>query len=195
MNLAKYIGTVVPIAAVMLLCFTTPARSDIPATETFQFTGACTDCFSGNGNATATLVLDGSYSLGDQITSSNFVSFMYYGTDLVGPFTIASPDEGAVYGDLSAVPGPNSFYVLAYTDIWGDYQSFETDPGGSWQYFTTGDANYLQPPDDGGAPADYGSSSTWVAAVPAPEPGFTFLVLLGMLGPAMKGRIRRKARS
>jgi hypothetical protein len=85
--------------------------------------------------------------------------------------------------------------VFAYTDEWDDYQYFQTNPDGSWQYFSTGDYYYLNPPDDGGAPADYGSSSTWVSAVPAPEPGYTILVLLGMLGPAMKARFRRRARS
>ena len=79
--------------------------SSLPTHTEFQFTGLCSDCFSGAGSAHAQLVVQ-NYVLGNSFSISNFVSFAYDGTDLQSPFTITSGNIANFSGSIGpGLPG------------------------------------------------------------------------------------------
>jgi hypothetical protein len=142
--------------------------------EVFNFTGACTDCFSGEGNATATLTLTGNYTLGSAITGTNFVSFAYTGTDLLSAFTISDSDTNlSVSGSMTTIPGFNSLDVQSNNGIF-DSQTV----GGFWCAGS-------------GCLSDFGTAGTFSqASVGTPEPATFGLLGLGLAGFALLGRRR-----
>jgi MYXO-CTERM domain-containing protein len=127
---------------------------------TYNFTGTCSDC-SGTGTATLTL---GNYTLGQPITTSNFISLTYNGTNLQGAFTIPTGAPNlSVSGSITTVPGTNNVTVVSslFNSV-----VFNSSTTGSW-FVGLGDA---------------GTTSVWTAAspTPTPTPAPPTIVLLAM---------------
>jgi PEP-CTERM motif len=156
-------------AASLAVAGALPARAvtTLPATI-FDFSGACSDC---SGTATAELTLSASYALGDELTSSNFVSFHYDGTDLQSAFTITSADLGSISGAISTVPGENSVSVFD-TSLLG----FESATYGFWDVRIAS------------LSADYGYSHAYSNPPnAAPEPATWVMMAIGLLGVGLAG--------
>ena len=148
---------------VMALAMTQSSSAN-SGTITFNFSGTCTDC---SGTATATLVLVGSYTLGTPITTSNFVSFTYNGTNLTGPFTYTTSTPGlSVTGSMTTIPGRNQFLISNNAGVF-----FTSGTNGGWSVGLT----------------DLGTAGTWslpggVSATPAPTTGI--LLVIGLMSLA-----------
>jgi PEP-CTERM motif len=157
----------------------TPAEATTAvAEETYNFTGACIDCFNGDGDIHATLVLE-NYKQGASIEVGNFVSLSYSGSDLLPAFTVL-PADLTVLGIVGAIPtilpGPAKFWV--FFDL--PQSNFITNTDGTW---------YVNA-------SDYGTSGTWSAT---PEPATWSMMLIGFAGlahaAARRAKTMRAARS
>lgn len=135
-------------------------------TETFNFTGTCSDC---TGQGTATLVLT-NYTLGNDITSANFVSFDY--SSNLFTMSVTTDNLFSIAGNL-----PASLPSFAFVQVLRspDQTMFESSTDGTWFI---------------GAPADRGTNGIWAAAVSGvPEPASSMLFLGGLIG---LGLLRKK---
>lgn len=141
----------------------TESSSAAPSTITFNFSGTCTDC---SGTATAALVLAGSYTLGTPITSSNFVSFTYNGTNLTGPFTFTpSSSNFNLSGSMTSIPGANAFFVQG---------------GSNSVYFNSGlNGNWSVGLSDQGTAGTWSQAAGSVSATPAPPT--VILLVIGLM--------------
>jgi hypothetical protein len=144
------------------------------ANQIFYFSGTCTDCNSGNPSdpATGTLVLTDN---GATLSTSDFVSFTYNGTDLLAPFTISAGDPSiGVSGSIpSILPGPAD--VIISNSVW----QFESDSLGNW---SIGNVSL----------GDFGSASTW-SDTAVPEPNTIFMLGAPLLALAFFRLRMRKA--
>lgn len=162
-----------------LLTVTASAERFKPV-EVYTFSGVCSDC---TGTATGTLVLTSDFVLGvSTISTSNFVSFTYSGTDLLPAFTISSGDLGLSVSGTFAGSMPAS-----YADVHLSNRSFSFD-------------TYLQPADGIWVAGfnkkfgDQGNTYSWNAAsTSVPEPATLGLIGAGLAGLAVVG-LRRKRR-
>ena len=173
MNLASGLALLLLPLGAALTAAPASAISGASVTSTYYFTGTCTDC---SGIVHGELSLS-NYVLGSPITSSNFVSFHYDGSDLVpGGFTITDTPYG-VGGSINApLPAAESFYAYGTTN------TFRSDTDGSWNLGPTG--NYV---------ADYGTAGTYSATAPTtavPEPISLSLLAAGLAGTALVRRRR-----
>lgn len=145
---------------VMALAMTQSSSATI-STTTFHFSGTCTDC---SGTATATLLLAGNYTLGTPITTSNFVSFTYNGTNLTGAFTYNTATPGlSVSGSMSNIPGQNTFYIVNNLGVF-----FTSGLNGGWSVGLT----------------DLGTGGTWTgtgAVSATPAPSTSLLLAMGLM--------------
>jgi hypothetical protein len=103
--------------------------------STYTFTGTCTaDC---TGTATGTLVLS-NYTLGDDLSSSNFVSFSYSSNYL----SYSLPQSG-LEDILGSIDGPlPSFeyvFLFGYTDVTFPGNGTIASPVSFLEYGNTGD--------------------------------------------------------
>jgi len=157
----------------LMLAFASPAHAIVATTDTtFQFVGDCNDC-AGQGKAQLTL---SNYTLGTDITTDNFVSFTYDGTNLLPSFTETDADviangyiSGAIDGPL---PATEEFYVSGTNGLFSSY--FDG-------YWCVG---------SGGCVADNGVNGIYsVASASIPEPASLGLLTIGAVG---LGTIRRR---
>jgi len=151
----------------------------IPANEVYSWSGVCTDCSM--ENVTGTLTLGGTYTLGSEITTSNFVSFSYSGSNLLSPFTILDSEVVSIAGLLPlTLPGAANLTILA--NISSVSVPFETVSNGFW----CAGSDCL---------GDMGGNSTYSAAVSSiPEPGSIALFCCGG-ALALLGARKLKSRS
>jgi hypothetical protein len=155
------------LAALTALFGVAALAAPVAATNTtFLFTGYCFDC---TGTATAELVLKG-YTLGDVLTTGNFVSFTYSSnltsfeldavTSLVGSFTIL----------------PGSAFVVLFNDDFA-FSSLSTPFFSPWCAGATGTCG-----------SDFGFVSSWSLAGSVPEPAMWVAMVagFGVLGTTMR---------
>jgi len=133
----------------------------------FQFSGTCIDC-SGTGKGTLALK---DYTLGDTLTSANFVSFTY--TSNLLSYTLNSVDD--LTGSLTGATGPSfvAFHGGGYT-----FDSFVAGPFSPWCTGTTGACS-----------SDFGLISSWsqvAGAVPEPAMWGVMVLGFGLLGASMR---------
>jgi len=133
------------------------------ANEIYSWSGVCSDC---TGTVTGTLTLSPTYTLGSEITTSNFVSFSYSGSNLLSPFTILDSEVVSIAGLLPlTLPGAANLTILA--NISSVSVPFETVSNGFW----CAGSDCL---------GDMGGNSTYSAAVSSiPEPGSIALFCCG----------------
>jgi len=158
-------------AAIVAMQFVSPAKAVPVSTETFDFTGKCSDCA---GTVSAQLTLQ-NYTLGDPITSgagANFVSFTYDGSNLLPAFTFTSLTAGLfVRGAIMApLPGPEFVQV----GVNPSNLQFQSGTTGSWF---------------AGVGGDNGIDGTW--SVPVPEPSSVAVLAAGLVGFGVMRRRRR----
>jgi MYXO-CTERM domain-containing protein len=158
--------------AVLGFAFATPA-SAVTSFSTYSFEGTCSDC---SGTVTGVLTLSGSYAadIGQSI-GTDFSSFTYNGSNLLGPFTINSLSSGlAVSGTLEVSPSvPN----LSIADTANNFRIISL---GNWCAGTT-------------APCATGSPDMGISGdLSTPEPGTAPTALLGALGLAGLSLWRRR---
>ena len=147
----------------------------------FDFSGLCTDCNHDSfkpgfgANATAELMLI-NYGLGDEISSLNFVSFRYDGSDLHHSFTIDknNVESSSLLGAMNSLSGFADLRVKSNTDFFTS-----TASNGAWSLGSASPASMV--PDD-----DNGTVGTFTNAVP--EPSSIALLGLGFFGFAVSRR-------
>jgi hypothetical protein len=151
----------------LLLTFAAPAHAIVAVQNTeFQFVGDCYDC-TGQGKGQLTL---SNYTLGTEITTANFVSFTYDGSNLLPAFTETDADVfnvGGVGGSIGQpLPGSEYFYVYGTNGL------FDSFSGGYWC------AGF------GGCADDQGNNGIWSVAsrVAVPEPASLALLGIGAVG-------------
>jgi hypothetical protein len=152
----------------ILLMSIMAAASASASVISFTFTGACSDCYGGAGNALGTLTLSATYTLGSPITNANFSSFTYNGTNLQGPFTITnSTPDLSVSGSLPlSLPGTATISIDGF--VGGNFYEFNTSTSGAW--------SVTMPGTDMGTVSSFSAQSTG-----APEPATIALLGLGLL--------------
>jgi hypothetical protein len=140
--------------------------TQLPTTETFTFTGTCTDC----SNPEGVLVLQ-DYTFGQPIETSNFVSFSYSSSVLT--YSISGEDavnSNEIGGSLGPETGAYSVsFNLDGSQLGHITFDFTTNSHGTW------DVNL------GGPVFDYGTDATWSLEPTGttPEPASLYLLASG----------------
>ncbi len=147
----------------LLVMVSATARAVGIANTVFDFSGKCSDCLDGVGIATAHLTVSG-YTPGSTLTltTGNFVSFVYDGTNLLSPYTVTTPDA------VSGLLGPT--FPGAYSvSISGAGLIFSSDTSGNWSISS------------GAGEQDFGTNGSYSATSATPEPGTAALLGLSVL--------------
>jgi hypothetical protein len=159
----------------LLLGTGTAANASAILLSIFDFTGTCSDC---TGSVSAVLTLS-NYTLGSNITTSNFVTLTYNGSNLLSPFTITDAEviaDGEATGSIGPVL-PGSFPVAVIRFDSSD--AFESQFAGNWCAGSSCDR-------------DAGGNGIWSVAT-TPEPASIATFLVGIAG-FVSARARRSKR-
>jgi hypothetical protein len=145
------------------------------ATETFLFTGDCSDCLGGNGRVVAQLSLQ-DYKYGDPISRVNFVSFNYSGSNRYSSFTIDGKDDYGVAGEMAGTGSSATFFSV--NDAQHMFFSFGT---GTWGSAASGSKT-----SDFGYSHSYTLAGAPVSAAPEPTMWALMIMGVGMAGAALR---------
>jgi hypothetical protein len=204
MNLThRYAAGIAFVGAGLFISTSAHALVAIPET-TFYLSANCVDCASEASVSafpvTAELTLAG-YALGDTITSGNFVSFYYGGSNLVDSFSITdggTPINGALHGfsnssiyeisgSITNPSGSNEFSVT-----FDDALFFSTHFDGTWEACAPGQNGYYGSSSCSiGIPTDFGDNAFY-STTPVPEPGTAAMILAALLPVGVMVRRRRR---
>ncbi len=165
MKLTLLIGSVFAAAFCMGVVPASASIHTVSTDEIFDFSGLCTDC---EGTVEAELVLK-DYTPGEKINRRDFVSFTYYGSNLVDEFEITKWSRGLhISGRLpDDLPGP------AHISISDRYYSFTSYKDGDWQVDTKSHGI-----------SDFGTQGAYNAV---PEPSTWAMFVLGFAGLGFAG--------
>jgi hypothetical protein len=202
----KILGRLIVVSALVLLAVAaapTLANAVPTTTTTFTFTGKCDDCAGAITTApfhaladgiyqdvTGTLVLD-NFQPGVPLTTANFGSFSYGGSNILKPFNVTSATT--LTGTLNAQGSLVS--LLGFELIWAQPSLATTVPGvnipcgGSCDFFIGSDHSFWS---IGGVPVDQGINAAFAPAVP--EPSSLALLVVGLVGLLALMRARAPAR-
>jgi hypothetical protein len=166
-GLAPRVCSLVRVAAPLLVgvLAIVQAGSAVPSViTTYNFVGTCSDC---TGTGTGTLVLQ-NYTLGNAISSSNFVSFTY--TSNLTSFTIPASNLSTIVATLpSALPAEANVFFETNVSPFYVFISENANDNGDWCTGTDCDG-------------DFGINGTWSLAVAAPTgaPAPNTIALMGV---------------
>jgi hypothetical protein len=132
---------------ILLLAVAALPTSLSAATDTFRFVGQCTDC---SGVGTGILVLQ-NYTLGENLTPANFVSFTYSSNKL--SFTLTPSPGQELFGSLPANLPATASVEIANANL---SIQFLSSTSGFWCSGTN-------------CFGDFGDTSNW-SVVPPPPP-------------------------
>jgi len=157
------------------------AVNPLRANVIYDFTGACTDCYGGAGNGTATLVLQDTYTPGNAVNLSDLISFDYHGTDLLAAYTITPANASFMNGTLPVSSGPANFQVSGCISSCGNgdvIAYFTSAVDGTWS-INIGPLN-----------TDFGTNGNF-STTATPEPSSVLLIGAGLAGLATLRRRQR----
>jgi len=197
----------------------TSAHAVIMDTVKYNITANCVDCAEASSTdvytVTAQLTLK-NYTLGQQLSSSNFVSFFYGGSNLLNPYSVTLAEQGGDYifdtsnifgllGAISEIPGENTVFLsvpneMNFVTLGNDGGFFGSQPSGYW--FTCVGAtcdlggsgsgsfsvsgSFFSDSSSVTSTNDYGNN----ASFSIPEPNVLALMLVGLSGFALTLRRR-----
>jgi hypothetical protein len=168
-------------AAGVAVCAPLPAHAiTAVTTETFTFTGTCSDCGAAGGAGTATAALDlENYTLGNILQTNNFESFTY--TSILLGTLFVDLGEFQHFGAASELANLPGFENVAINWISGDqdYQ-FHSSSDGTWSVEIQS------------LPGDVGTNGIW-SATPLPATLPLFAGGLGFVGYLAKRRRKNAA--
>jgi PEP-CTERM motif len=171
-----FFSLLVGVAALAVVPHEAKAIVAITATETFSFSGTCSDC-SGFGTGTLTLQ---NYTPGNGLSTVNFVSFEY-SSNLVGPIDLTSAD--IFNGSIGSAPGSYEVFI----DSESAHFTLQTFVNGTW---------CVDAIEGCSTPADFGSEYTWTEQVAAvPEPSTWAMMILGFCGLGFMAYRRKQSGS
>jgi len=121
--------SVAAIALVGVLAAAETGSAAVSTSVTYSFTGTCSDC----SGETASLTLQ-NYTLGQPITSANFVSFTYSSSVTSLTITPATNPTFSITGALPvALPGPSASTVIIANQSSADgFWGFIAQTSGTW---------------------------------------------------------------
>jgi hypothetical protein len=164
------------LALLSALSISSPATA---FTGIISFDGACSDCsaLGGPGTASATISLT-DYNWGENLPGSVAFTYTsellgtlspYYAYNTAGSFASASSAAADVYLEFSIFGTPSS----------DGFYTFQSHVAGDWVLTVFG------------SPADIGSSHTWSATAPVPEPEIYAMLGVGLGLMGWVGRRRK----
>jgi hypothetical protein len=187
----------------------TAAQADV--LTTFVVNANCIDCAQSAERSqfpvAGTLTLS-DYTPGEELTDANFVSFVYGGSNLIGPYSVTNlgSDSNPQTTDLtfSAISGVLGAIRASYdveiffqqTGPFSDFDpifNFSTAASGAFDTCTPATANACF----FGIPGDFGSNAVWnLVTTPGqvPLPGSVALLMAGLMAVSLK-RSRGKSRA
>jgi hypothetical protein len=187
----------------------TAAQADV--LTTFVVNANCIDCAQSAERSqfpvAGTLTLS-DYTPGEELTDANFVSFVYGGSNLIGPYSVTNlGNDGnpqttdltfsAISGVLGAIRASYDVEIFfQQTGPFSDFDpifNFSTAASGAFDTCTpaTADACFF------GIPGDLGSNAVWnLVTTPGqvPLPGSVALLMAGLMAVSLK-RSRGKSRA
>jgi hypothetical protein len=180
MNWAMKVLLAVSLFVSMLFLGTSRASAD---SLTFDFTGDCLDCTNPQG----VLVLQ-NYTLGDEITYANFVSFTY--TSNLADVSVTSANLGTAEGVVGSTSGNNNFAI----EFGSPTYTFQLATDGTWCYGSTGTCSVVCMGDSCGGGIigiDHGTDGAFTLETPSSVPEPSSLLLLGS-GLTALAAVRRR---